>query len=99
MELTLFDRLKPYLSKLIAAAIVPLLAWLAQITNIPWFANPENAETVREVIVIWLAATLVHTATSKRTNPSNSASAHLAKDEQVYTASLKATPEPMDDTP
>lgn len=88
MTITLFDRLRPYLSKLIAAAVVPALAWVAAKTGYADFADERFAEIVSGA-VLWLALTLTHTAAAKRTNPGNTASAHLAKAHATEVAVLK----------
>lgn len=90
MNITLLDRLRPYLSKLIAAAVVPLLAWLAAKTGYADFADERFAEIVSGAI-LWLALTLTHTAAAKRTNPGNTASAHLAKQQVEERAYIEVT--------
>ncbi len=103
MNITLLDRLRPFLSKIIAAAVVPMLAWIAARTGYADFADERFAEIISGS-VLWLVLTLTHTAASKKTNPGNTASAHLAKEQAATTVELKAannvyTVRPMDDIP
>lgn len=92
MDITLIDRLRPFLSKMIAAAVVPALAWVAAKTGYADFADERFAEIIAGA-VLWLVLTLTHTAVSKKTNPGNTASAHLAKAQTITKAEIMAAQE------
>ncbi len=89
MDISMIDRLRPFLSKIIASAVVSGLAWLASKTGYADFADAHFAEVVSG-IVLWLILTVTHTGVSKVTNPGNTASAHLAKAGKIESESLKA---------
>lgn len=81
-DITFFDRLRPFLSKMIAAIVVPLLAWLASKTGRMEFLDPELQHIIQGA-ALWLVLTVAHTLFAKKTNPGNTASAHLAKTHAV----------------
>ncbi len=77
MEPTLFDRLRPFISKVIAAPIAIALVALADKTGVTELGG---AETQAAVVggLVWLLGEVIHTFISKKTNPANTASARLA---------------------
>lgn len=89
MEITLYDRLRPYLAPLLSAFIVPFFTWLAGKTNIPLFRDPGFQAVMRDVAVAWVMLILVKTGLNKYINPGNTASAHLAKSHATEAAELK----------
>lgn len=104
MNISIFDRLRPYLSKVLASILVPALAWAAAKTGFVGFLDPAVAEGIANFAASWLVLTLTHTGLAKWFNPGNTASAHLAKVQAVKTAELKNeiptwTVQKMDDIP
>lgn len=79
MEITLYDRIRPFLANIIAAVLIPLLAWLAEKTGIGLFSDPEFVESVKQVTIVWAMLVISKTLLNKRINPGNTSSAHLAK--------------------
>lgn len=77
METTFWDRLRPFISKVIAAPVAIALVWLSGKVGV---VDLSSAETQAAVVsgIVWLIGTVVHTAISKYTNPANTASHKLA---------------------
>lgn len=88
MDISLFDRLRPFLSKIIAPLIVSALAWAANKTGVVALTDTQFQETMIAV-VMWAITSITHTAISKKTNPGNTASAHLAAISKVESERLK----------
>ncbi len=89
MDISIIDRLRPFLSKIIASVVVSGLAWLATRTGYADFTDARFAEVVTGA-VLWLLLTLTHTVIAKKTNPGNTASAHLAKEQKMESDRMKA---------
>lgn len=77
IDLTLYDKSRPFLSKIIAVPIGGALAYLALKTGIEKWNDPELAITISTTLT-WLILEVVHTIVGKKTNPLNANSAPLA---------------------
>ena len=77
MELSLFDKLRPFISKIIAVPVGGGLAYLATRTGIEDWNDPNLAVTVATTLT-WFILEVVHTVVGKKTNPLNANSAPLA---------------------
>lgn len=94
----MLNALRPFLARIIASAVAGLAAWLAAHYTIELDTDAqqqvtEGALVLALAIAQWLATTVygvVHRALSKRLNPGDAASSHLAAVEQRETAHLKA---------
>ena len=76
--LTIYDRLRPYLSKWIGGLVSAGLVIIVDKTGIVALSD-QAVSTAITSSIMWVLGSTVHTLTSKKTNPSNTASAHLAK--------------------
>lgn len=94
----MLNALRPFLARIIASAVAGLAAWLAAHWTIELDADARQQITEAGLVLAlavaqWIGTTvygLVHRALSKRLNPGDAASSHLAAVEQRETAHLKA---------
>lgn len=78
--MTLFDSLRPYLPRLIANVVAAVCTWL--FTKYGLKVRPETQQLVGEILLALVAYMMVrdptHRLFSKKMNPNDAASKHLA---------------------
>lgn len=79
MELTLYDRARPYLSRIAVLVLAPIIVWVGEKLGLAPEEVSELKNYVGLLVSVYLIPSLIHLVTSKFTNPGNTSSAHLAK--------------------
>ena len=92
MKPTIFDRVRPFVSKVLAAPIAIALIWAANKTGLVGLTDPEVQIAIVSGIT-WLISTVIHTFISKWSNPANTATTELAAEGKRASVEMKAIQE------